>query len=100
MNREDYEDKARMSFNLSILECKCFEWGAPQQFVQVLIYPYWNVNDISFHSAAFSSCFNLSILECKYCIRVACCVHFTVLIYPYWNVNLLSRCVKRDDVAF
>ena len=54
---------------------------------RVLIYPYWNVNPPCTAVLSVVASFNLSILECK------CINHYTlggccrVLIYPYWNVN-------------
>ena len=53
-------------FNLSILECKLQRCIPAHGASQVLIYPYWNVNE----STQFK-------LRRKY----------HVLIYPYWNVN-------------
>ena len=54
----------------------------------VLIYPYWNVNhDFVLVPELFDTRFNLSILECKYETNVRTNVRQTVLIYPYWNVN-------------
>ena len=99
-----------LSFNLSILECKYKQHEGWQERRTVLIYPYWNVNNIKYNaSVVLQLSFNLSILECKYVVEPVatwCPSGFnlsilecksstfvcymddqTVLIYPYWNVN-------------
>ena len=53
-------------FNLSILECKCCTAGRSSMTGTVLIYPYWNVNNVGLQWDAGRQ---------------------AVLIYPYWNVN-------------
>ena len=54
------------SFNLSILECKLWKYLTRWSSCRVLIYPYWNVNMILPYRDSRASCFNLSILECKW----------------------------------
>ena len=54
------------SFNLSILECKCWNRCIDLSTVNVLIYPYWNVNEEERQDSAYDAGFNLSILECKF----------------------------------
>ena len=67
MSADILEYSIKSAFNLSILECKYRTLIPVFAKLNLLIYPYWNVNT--------GATFYIPILG-------------YLLIYPYWNVNL------------
>ena len=77
-----------LSFNLSILECKCLCDGLIKRLRQVLIYPYWNVNE---KITEIKDAGKRVLIYPYWNVNCSCCpclrTRPAVLIYPYWNVN-------------
>ena len=66
-----------LTFNLSILECKCCKATGLTKTEVLLISPYWNVNE------------EIARMEAEYA---------QLLISPYWNVNIRSYTIVRFDI--
>ena len=69
--------------------------------INVLIYPYWNVNN----SSALLLDTTGAVLIYPYwnvnATPVATCIqHVAVLIYPYWNVNMRMTMVVKSACLF